>query len=256
MYQYHYTKAVILFAVALITASCFGQQVHEAPALQLASDSSESAPIAIEPALHGFVAPKPQPTRGRIPQSFFSQRSDVGFFTVGNFNPVSYISIQNAPHTAISSNKSSLGGGAEYRHWFSDHNALGLLYTQNPSDGKLLWQGQNYIWPQMRWDFSILGTESFNVRNIAPFVCGGPGIVVTNGYGNSGWSAGFAFVAGIGTDYQLSRRISARTGITFLDTKSGCYDDQTCHATWGVAEDLRVGLVYKWGEGEGSHRIR
>jgi len=216
----------------------------------------EPAAIVVQPALRGALAPNRQPARGRGPHSLFGPRNDIGIFTFGNLNPVSTISVQNTPHLAVSSNKSSMGGSAEYRRWFSDHNALGLLYAQNPSDGKLLWQGQNYIWPQMRWDLSVLATKSFNVRNLSTFVCAGPGIVVTNGYGNSGWSAGFAFAAGFGTDYPLSRRFSARTGITFLDTKSGCYDDPTCHETWGVVEDLRLGLVYKWGWGKSSDLIR
>jgi hypothetical protein len=270
MHRKRRLQDIILVAVALTSAGCLGQQVQEAirssapiPPLavatftsQLASESGRSATISMEPALHGVLAPNRQPTRGRLPQSFIGPRNEVGIFTNGNLNPVSFISVQNTPHVAVSSNKSSLGGSAEYRRWFSDHHALGLLYAQNPSDGKLLWQGQNYIWPQMRWDLSVLATESFSVRNMAPFVCGGPGIVLTNGYGISGWSAGFAFVAGLGTDYQLSRRFSARTGITFLDTRSGCYDDPTCRDTWGVVEDLRVGLVYKWGEGKSSYFVR
>jgi hypothetical protein len=108
----------------------------------------------------------------------------------------------------------------------------------------------------MRYDFSILATQSFKARNLTPFVQEGPGVVVTNGYGNSGWSAGFAFVAGLGADYQIGRRLSARTGITFLNTRSGCYDDPTCGDTWGVVEDLRIGIVYRWGAEEGNYSVR
>ena len=52
-----------------------------------------------------------------IPPQIFCQHDDVGVFAVGNFNPTSYVYIQNTPHTVISSNKSSFGGGAEYRHY-------------------------------------------------------------------------------------------------------------------------------------------
>ncbi len=256
-------KIIIAVTVAFTSVSCLSQQpANPAPfpsgrlPLQLASDANQPRPISMEPALRGILAPKPQPIPTRAPLSFFGQRNDVAIFAVGNLNPVSNISIQNTPHLAVSSNKSSLGGSAEYRRWFSDRFALGLLYTQNPSDGKLLWQGRNYIWPQMRWDLSVLVTESFILRNLAPFVSAGPGVVLTNGYGNSGWSAGFAFVAGLGAEYQLSRRFSARTGITFLDTRSGCYDDPTCRETWGVVEDLRVGFVYKWGSEKTSDSVR
>jgi hypothetical protein len=232
------------FEVAAETTGLLSSSNPSSPAV---GDSDESAPIGVKLALRGVLAPTSQPARrGPILRSIFGPRPDVGIFTVGNFNPVSSITIQNTPHNAVSSNKSSVGGGLEYRRWLGDHNALGFLYVQNPSDGKLLWQGQDYIWPQMRYDFSILATQRFNMKKIAPFVCEGPGVVVTNGYNNSGWSAGLAFVAGLGADYSLSPRFSARTGVTFLDTKSGCYDDQTCHQAWGVVEDLRVGLAYKW----------
>jgi hypothetical protein len=280
-------KELVFVAVALISASCMSQQVQERspgstsvpplgvsasensppvaaapfprtdPPSQLASDSGEPAPIILKPALRGILPPNPEPDRrGPVLRSLFGQRADVGLFTVGNFNPSMTISIQNTPHTAISLNKSSMGGGAEYRRWFSDRSALSLLYVQNPSDGKLLWQGQSYIWPQMRRDFSVLATQRFEMGRFVFFFNAGPGVVVTNGYSNCGWSAGFALVAGLGTDYQLSRRLSARTGVTFLGTRSGCYDDQTCHESWGVVEDLRVGLVYKWGGERSSGLIR
>jgi len=218
--------------------------------LMTEADTGEPAPMGMDPALRGVLEASRRPRARREPWSILERRGDLGFFTVGNFNPVSYIAIENTPHVVVSSNKSSVGGGVEYRGWFSERSGWGLLYSQNPSDGKLLWQGQNYIWQQMRWDMSVLATERLGAGRIAPFVCGGPGIVVTNGYSNSGWSAGFALVGGMGTDYRLSRRLAARAGITFLNTKNGCYDDPTCHETWGVAEDARVGVVYRWGEGE------
>jgi hypothetical protein len=108
----------------------------------------------------------------------------------------------------------------------------------------------------MRWDFSILATQSFRLKNLSPFLSEGPGVVVTNGYGNSGWSAGFAFVAGVGTDYQFTRRFSTRLGMTFLNTRSGCYDDPTCSETWGVVEDLRIGFIYKWGREAGRDVVQ
>jgi hypothetical protein len=258
------SRTIILVAAALFSTSCLGQQPSGAstsfapagPPLLLASDSDESASIAVEPALRGGLAPRTQPAPTEVPKPFLGPRNDIAIFTAGNLNPASNIFIQNTPHLAVSSNKSSLGGSAEYRRWFSNRTALGLLYTQNPSDGKLLWQGQNYIWPQMRWDLSILATRSFKARSVAPFICAGPGIVLTNGYANSGWSAGFALVGGFGTDVQISRRFSARTGIAFLDTKNGCYDDPTCRETRSVVEDLRVGIAYNWGREKISDHTR
>jgi hypothetical protein len=267
MCQKRHIAGVGLFTVALISISCLGQQVQEAnrdPSPLYGTAPSQNAippiaPNAVKPALR-VVAPKRESaTNGPVLRSLFGQRADVGIFTVGNFNPASFVHLDDASHggqQVVSSNKSSLGGGAEYRWRWGDRNAVGFLYVQNPSDGKL-WVSssasasgastQSYIWPLMRWDFSILATQSFKVKNMAPFVCAGPGAVVTNGYGNSGWSAGFALVAGFGTDYRLGRRWSVREGVTFLNTRNGCYDDPTCHETWGVVEDLRVGAVYRWG---------
>ncbi len=197
-----------------------------------------------------------QPSPERAPRSALGEDTDFGVFVVGNFNPVTYISIQNTPHTVVSSNKSSVGGGVEYRHWFSDHNALGLLYVQNPSNGKLFWQGNNYIWPQMRWDLSVLATQKFDAKRFAPFVSEGPGIVLTNGYKNCGWSGGIAIVVGLGTEYRISSRLSGRTGVTFLETKSGCYEDPTCRQTWGTVEDIRTGFIYRWGREQIRHIVR
>jgi hypothetical protein len=225
-----------------------------------ASDSGEPIPIVPAAALVAVRAPIRQPAR-RVPllRAIFGPRTEMGFFAVGNYNSTSFVHLNDASHGGqqiVSSNKSSFGGGAEYRWRLSDRNALGFLYVQNPSDGRL-WTSstasmsgastQTYIWPLMRYDFSILATQSFKAGRITPFVSEGPGVVVTNGYDNSGWSAGFAFVAGVGTEYELNPRLSARTGITFLNTKGGCYDDPTCRETWGVVEDLRIGFVYKWG---------
>jgi hypothetical protein len=237
-----------------------------------ADDSGEPTAIAVAPSMRSAFAPNRQPGE-RLPllRSLFGRRTEVGIFTVGNFNSTSFVHLNDSSHggqQVVSSNKSSFGGGAEYRWRWSDRNALGFLYVQNPSDGKL-WVSsspsssgpstaatQSYIWPQMRWDLSILATQSFKAKNLTPFVCEGPGIVVTNGYSVSGWSAGFAFVAGLGADYQLNRRLSARTGITFLNTKGGCYGDPTCGQTWGVVEDMRVGFVYRWGAENGSYAVK
>ncbi len=101
---------------------------------------------------------------------------------------------------------------------------------------------------------SVLATESVNMKNFAIFVSGGPGVLLTNGYINCGWSGNFAVVSGAGTDYQLSRRLSARTGVTFVVTESGCYQDPTCHAKSSMVEDVRLGIAYKW-DGESGGRL-
>jgi hypothetical protein len=201
----------------------------------------------------GAQARDMEPTkRLSIRQYITGERGDIGFFAVGNFNPTTYITIQSTPPTVISSNKSSVGGGFEYRRWLGNHNALGLLFVQNPSNGKLLWGTDILNWPDMRWDLSILATQKVRMGKFTPFLCEGPGVIVTNGNGSlegtmAGWSADFAFVAGLGVEYELSPRLSGRAGMTFLDSRPGCYGDPTCKPTWGVAQDARVGIVYKWG---------
>lgn len=237
-------------------AETSGPLPRSSPLSQPAANSNGSMPAPATVALL-VLSPKREPV-GSWPQSLFGRQGDVGIFAIGNFNPVTSIYIQNNPHTVISSNKSSAGGGVEYRRWFGDHNALGFVYVQNPSDTNLLWKGQSYIHPVMRWDMSVLATQRLLIGRFAPFLCEGPGVVVTHGTGvdNSGWSGGFAFAAGAGTEYGFSRRFSARMGITFLGTKGGCYGDSTCHAPWGVVEDLRFGIVYKWGGEKSSYLVR
>jgi hypothetical protein len=164
---------------------------------------------------------------------------------MGNFNPTTQIYIQNEPHQVLSSNKSSLGGGFEWRRWFANDTAIGVAYAQNPSDGKLLWQGTNYIEAEMRREFSLLVTQRLPIRvgNFAPYLDGGPGFIVTNGYGDSGWSHAFAYVAGGGSEYRLTPRLSVSAGMRFEVAKSGCYGDPTCtEETWGVVKDLTLGF--------------
>jgi hypothetical protein len=224
--------------------------------LPLALTPDGSVATTLTPVLRGVLIPKRQPAKGL--RSLLGQHPDVGVFAVGNFNPTYYVGLAHGAYQITGSNKSSLGAGIEFRRYWNRRNALGLLYVQNPSDGNL-WvpsgdgKGTNSIWPQMRYEVSVLATQQLPIGRFSPFLSEGPGVVVTNGYGNCGWSGGFAFVAGLGTEYEFSPRLSARTGITFLETKSGCYDDPTCSQTWGVVEDMRVGFVYNWSGQRGGH---
>jgi hypothetical protein len=180
---------------------------------------------------------------------------------VGNFNSTYNVGLAHGAYQIRGSNKSSLGAGWETRRYWNAHNALGLLYVQNPSDGNL-WvpsgngTGTSYIWPQMRYEVSVLATQRFSIGKFSPFLSEGPGAVITNGYSNCGWNGEFAFVAGLGTQYEFSPRFSARTGITFLDSKIGCYGDPTCREAWSVAKDLRIGFAYKWGGQKRSYFVK
>jgi hypothetical protein len=296
MNRKNHIRAIHLVTVALISTSCLGQQAQEeargfspasigAIAASANTVSATAAPLSVSPAAkkapsEPVVNPDAPPasdlrpalrqelaparrTRGGpiLLRSIFGQRGDVGIFAVGNFNPTYYVGLDYGRYQVSGSNKSSLGGGTEYRRYWNRNNALGLLYVQNPSDGNL-WvpsgngAGRYYIWPQMRYEASVLATQRLPIGKLTPFVSEGPGAVVTNGYGNCGWSGGFAFVVGLGTEYEFSPRLSARAGVTFLDTKSGCYDDPTCRQTWGVVEDLRIGFAYKWGGQNGRYLAR
>jgi len=174
-------------------------------------------------------------------------RNDVGIFAMGNFNPVSYISIQNTPHTVVSSNKSSLGGSAEYRRYLNWRNAIGISYAQNPSDGKLYWNGQNYIWPLMRYETTIIAIQQLRDGAFRPFLVEGVGVIVTNGYSNSGWSANFVpLVAGVGADYRISAHFDARVEMLYEDAKQGCYDGKACHDANGVVQNAKAGVVWRF----------
>lgn len=180
-------------------------------------------------------------------------RNEIGISAVGNLNSASYIYLSN-DEPVINSNKSSLGWGAEYRRWLSPHYAIGALFEQNPSNGKLLPSEEPkpmtfryYTWPQMRYEMGVVLTERFPAgMRFTPFLREGAGGVVTNGYGNCGWSHDFAFITGFGIDYQLKTRTAVRAGMNILNTQTGCYGDHTCHQTWSNAQDLSLGIVYSW----------
>jgi hypothetical protein len=217
----------------LLSASASLAQAILSPATPTYGTVESSAPH-LQPAGHESVL-----------SSLFWGRADVGIFAMGNFNPTTQIYIQNEPHQVLSSNKSSLGGGFEWRRWFANDTAIGVAYAQNPSDGKLLWQGTNYIEAEMRREFSLLVTQRLPLRvgKFAPYLDGGPGFIVTNGYGDSGWSHAFAYVAGGGSEYRLTPRLSVSAGMRFEVAKSGCYGDPTCtEETWGVVKDLTLGF--------------
>jgi len=226
-------RTLRLSGMLLLSASASLAQAILSPATPTYGTVESSAPH-LQPAGHESVL-----------SSLFWGRADVGIFAMGNFNPTTQIYIQNEPHQVLSSNKSSLGGGFEWRRWFTYDTAFGIAYVQNPSDGKLLWQGTNYIEREMRREFSLLLTQKLPIRagNFVPYLDGGPGFIVTNGYSDSGWSSDFAYVAGGGSEYRLTPRVSISAGMRFLVGKSGCYGDPTCREeTWGVTKDATLGI--------------
>jgi opacity protein-like surface antigen len=178
-----------------------------------------------------------------------AQRNDLAVYAVGNFNSASYIYIPGDQPVAAS-DKSSLGGGIEYRRWITPHIAVGPWFEANPSDGKLEWFEHYYIWPVMRYEFATLATEQFKPQwKIAPFFTEGPGFIVTQSLvKNSGWSEDFALFIGAGVDYRILKHWAARAGLTFVDSATGCYGDPTCTTkkSFAVSQDVRAGLAYRW----------
>jgi len=180
-------------------------------------------------------------------------RNEIAISAVGNLNSASYIYLRGGT-PVMSTQKSSVGGGMEYRRWLSPHLALGALFEQNPSDGKLLTTYNHppgrydyHYWPQMHYETGVVLTERFAAgKKVTPFFHEGAGGVITNGYDNSGWSHDFAFITGFGADYEIGKRTAMRAGMNILNTKTGCYGDHTCRQTWSNIQDLTLGVVYRW----------
>lgn len=201
-----------------------------------------------------------------------AQSNQISVAGEGNFNPVTYIYLyQPSPaaenNTVGSSQKSSLGGSAEYSHWFTPYQAFGIRYEQNPSDGKLLGAVNRkwYIWPQMRYEVLGMFTRQIKVNRLAvfgqggtekvnrlrPFVQEGAGSVVTheNDKGDksgAGWSHSLAFAVGGGSDYWVNDKFAVRLSTTIVADQTGCYDDPTCRPSWGLSHDFGVGFSWKW----------
>lgn len=191
-----------------------------------------------------------------------AQKNQISVMGEGNFNPVTYVYIDHPIPIMGSSQKSSLGGGAEYDRWFNPHHAFGVRYEQNPSDGKL--SGNNVtngwaVWPQMRWEILGLFTEQLGshaeeaekvrMGRLTPFIQEGAGAVLTDDETNwalAGWSHSLAIAAGSGTDYWVTDRLAVRVSALVIADQTGCYDDPTCRPTWGLSHDIGAGFSYKW----------
>lgn len=196
-----------------------------------------------------------------------AQKNQISLTGEGNFNPVTYVYIPQNPPIMGSSQKSSLGGAVEYDRWFTPHQAFGVRYEQNPSDGKLITAAQfagvytqnRNIWPQMRWECLGLFTQRFEVSpsegpkirpsRITPFIQEGAGAVITDDKTNwamAGWSHSLAFAAGSGSDYWITNNLSVRVNALMIADQTGCYDDPACRPTWGISHDFGAGFSYMW----------
>lgn len=197
-----------------------------------------------------------------------AQKNQISITGEGNFNPVTYVYIPQTPNMMGSSEKSSLGVGAEYDRWFNSHLAFGVRYEENPSDGKLLESGlmhnpaYDYGWaifPQTRYESLGLFTEQFEVNHgevaearmgrLTPFIQEGAGAVITDDetkWAKAGWSHSMTFAAGTGSDYWVTGRLAVRISALMMANQTGCYDDPLCTPSWGVSHDFGAGFSYKW----------
>lgn len=179
------------------------------------------------------------------------QHNSITISVAGQFNPTSRVYI-NTDQQMISSNRSAVGGSVEYQRWLTPRNAVGFLYEQNPSDGKLVFQPVPpdlgiSIWPQMQYDAFALFTQYVPLNSrTSIFTQEGAGANVTNGYGNSGWSHDTAFAEGTGTDYYVSRHTALEVSSLWIETETGCYNGRACKQTWATITETHVGLKVSW----------
>lgn len=191
-----------------------------------------------------------------------AQKNQLTVAAEGNLNPVTYTYINQPIPTMEDSQKSSVGVGVQFDHWFNPRFAFGVRFEQNPSDGKER-EANNVrtdIWPQTRREFfgiftqrpMGIGSGEVHIRRFTPFVQEGAGAILTCecSDGNkhyAGWAHSAAFAAGSGTEYWVNDRLNVRIGVLIIATATGCYDDPTCRPTTGISHDLGVGFTWKWG---------
>lgn len=194
------------------------------------------------------------------PPVLLGQRNEVSLAGLGNFNPVYWVGLHHGAFPIVGvnqsflekgSSKSTAGGALEYRYYWNDRNALGVLAEVNPSSIDLYAPNTTgfmpALQPDIRYDFDVLETQTFNATGrIRPFMQEGVGAALTDGYTQAGWSAEFAIVLGSGVDFQLTKHFSLRLADTFLTQKNGCYDDPTCQGSWGVVQNVRAGFTFKF----------
>jgi hypothetical protein len=190
-----------------------------------------------------------------------AQKNQFSLTAEGNFNPVTDSYVNQAIPTLVDSQKSSLGGAAEYDHWFTRYQALGVRYEQNPSDGREEnGVGAIAIWPQTRSEFLGILTQhlrgnrrgEFQINKFTSFLQEGGGAILTCecSDGNkhfAGWSHSAAFAAGGGTEYSVNERLYIRFSTLIIASATGCYDDPHCRPTTGFSHDVGLGFTWKWG---------
>jgi hypothetical protein len=189
-----------------------------------------------------------------------AQKNRVSLTAVGNLNSVTYFYIDQGTATLVDSQKSSLGRGAEYDHWFTSYQALGVRYEQNPSDGR---EKNPYgtvvsIWPQSRREiFGMLtqhlrrvGRGELEKHTFTSFLQEGAGAILTCECSDgdkhyAGWSHSAAFAACTGTEYAVNERLYVRFNALLIATATGCYDDPRCRPTTGFSHDFGLGFTWK-----------
>jgi hypothetical protein len=188
----------------------------------------------------------------------WGQQNEIGIFAIGNLNPHDYpVTLGNTanPIGILGSNRSALAGGIEYRRSLNPIISVGGVFTGGPSDGKLqvpAWYERQttYIWPMAEYKLLGLVTERApHFGKWTPWLSEGFGMMLTDGYANSGWTAEPAIPFGFGIDYQVSKRLSVRAGDRWILTRIGCYGDPSCREQFQeVIQEPEIGVAYQFGK--------
>lgn len=198
-----------------------------------------------------------------------AQKNQIAITAEGNLNPVTYSYIKQPLPVMEDSQKSSVGVGVQFDHWFNPRFAFGVRFEQNPSDGREK-EGNNAItdiWPQSRREiFAIFAqrpggarSREFQIHKFTPFLQEGVGAILTcecsdGNKHRAGFSDSTAFAAGSGTEYSLNEKFNIRISFLIIATATGCYDDSGCRPTMGLSHDLGLGFTWKWGTTASENR--
>ena len=172
-----------------------------------------------------------------------------------NFGPWYPVTIGHGYQTFLGGEATKAGGSAEYRRYFQPHFATGVLYEQNPSEGRLCpAQGPTEsnictpesVNPMMRYILVSPLTARTGVGAWNFLLQTGPALEITDGYSNSGISPGFEWMFGGGIQAPLASRWFIETGFSGFVQKNGCYGDPACNAYLSVAHDVKAGFGYRF----------
>ncbi len=179
------------------------------------------------------------------------ERNQLAAFTVADFtrpSPGQFVSGWNAGTKITQTSRAGVGQSLEYRYALLANSSVGLLYSRTPTDSKLIVPSSSPdIWPITRNEFDLLFTHRTKPLEhgiFSPYGSAGAGaIVLDGGKSESGLDGQFAWVAGGGADFRISRRISLRIGLTADILRASTYSDPTYRSSWTVMAEPKIGFV-------------